>query len=127
MRSALFGLAALIACHAALASASNLSSGNTVVWNGPFGQGFSDVQGIAVDPTGQFVYVADADRVYEYDSNGVFVRQWGGRGSGPGQFDGLTGMTIDPFGDVYVVDAGNGRVQKFDETGKFLTQWSNLG
>ncbi|HLK12009.1 MAG TPA: NHL repeat-containing protein [Candidatus Binatia bacterium] len=117
----------LLACRAAVVPASSLSPNDTVVWTGPFGQGFDDVQGIAVDPTGQLVYVADTYYVYEYDSTGVFVRVWGGPGSGPGQIDHASGITVDPFGDVYVADSGNGRVQHFDENGKFLAAWDIPG
>jgi hypothetical protein len=117
----------LLSCLAAPARASNLSPSNTVLWTGPGGQGFDDAEGIAVDPTGQFVYIADTYYVFEYDSDGVFVRFWGGQGSGPGQFDHATGITVDPFGDVYVADSGNGRVEHFDENGKFLAEWSIPG
>jgi DNA-binding beta-propeller fold protein YncE len=120
-------IAVFLVCQAAIARASNLSSSDTVLWTGPFGQGFDDVEGIAVDPTGQLVYVADTYYIYEYDSSGIFVRMWGGLGTGPGQFDHATGITVDPFGDVYVADSGNGRVQHFDETGKFLAAWSIPG
>ena len=37
----------------------------------------------------------------------------GKSGSGDGQFNGPMGLTVDPSGDVYVVDIGNKRVQVF--------------
>ena len=56
--------------------------------------------------------------------------QKGLTGSGPGQFgesvvDGLTyaapnGVAVDASGDVYVMDLGNRRVQKFDSEGNFI-------
>ncbi len=36
-------------------------------------------------------------------------------------------MATDAGGDVYVVDAGNHRIQKFTGTGTYLTQWGSLG
>ena len=32
-----------------------------------------------------------------------------------------------PDGRVFVLDAGNSRIQSFDENGKYITQWGNLG
>jgi DNA-binding beta-propeller fold protein YncE len=37
------------------------------------------------------------------------------------------GVAVDGEGAVYVVDSNNHRVQKFSETGVYLTQWGGLG
>jgi DNA-binding beta-propeller fold protein YncE len=37
------------------------------------------------------------------------------------------GVAVDTHGDVYVVDTGNSRVQKFDSNGKFLLTWGSHG
>ncbi len=44
----------------------------------------------------------------------VYVLQWGSFGSGDGQFSIHRGVATDAAGDVYVVDLGNHRIQKFD-------------
>jgi hypothetical protein len=91
---------------------------------------------IAVDPnpdpvTGQrgSVYIADGYgnfRVAVFDSNGKFLRQWGSRGNGPGQFGSPTGnggsghphcVVLSNDGLVYTCDRGNNRIQVFDKTG----------
>jgi hypothetical protein len=36
-------------------------------------------------------------------------------------------IRIDDAGTVYVSDRENGRIQRFDLTGKYLGEWSNLG
>ena len=36
-------------------------------------------------------------------------------------------MATDGSGNVYVADAGNSRIQKFDSTGTFLTTWGGFG
>ena len=46
--------------------------------------------------------------------------QFGGGGSGAGQFDDPRGIAVDADGNIFVADYGSGRVQKFDPTGKFL-------
>jgi DNA-binding beta-propeller fold protein YncE len=53
----------------------------------------------------------------------TYLTTWGSRGSGDGQFLNPTGITIDRFGVLYVVDTGNARVQKFNRDGAFLGSW----
>jgi len=48
-----------------------------------------------------------------YDSNGNFITQWGSEGSDAGQFKNPSDVAVDTEGNVYVVDTGNCRVQKF--------------
>lgn len=47
------------------------------------------------------------------------------RGSSP--LDTPTGLGLDPQGNLFVVDAGNSRIQKFDSNGKFLLEWGSHG
>lgn len=42
-----------------------------------------------------------------------FATKWGSQGSGDGQFLNLRGIAVDNSGNVYVVDEGNNRIQKF--------------
>src|SRR5918996_546698 len=55
------------------------------------------------------------------------VTSWGSEGVGEGQFKLPHGVDIDSSGNVYVVDTGNFRVQKFDSNGKFITMWGSKG
>ncbi len=49
---------------------------------------------------------------------------FGGPGSGPGQFDDVRAIGVNPTnGKIYAVNYSGGRVQAFDENGKFITQW----
>jgi sugar lactone lactonase YvrE len=68
--------------------------------------------GIATDAEGS-VYVLDGDWVKKFTANGRFLAKWGGRGSRNGQFNNPTGVTTDAAANVYVIDARNGRIQKF--------------
>jgi DNA-binding beta-propeller fold protein YncE len=43
------------------------------------------------------------------------------------QFSSPNGISVDPAGNVYVVDAGNYRIQKFDSKGIFITKWGTSG
>lgn len=58
---------------------------------------------------------------------GVALVPWGSRGSQPGQFLNPTGSTLDSQGNIYVIDMGNNRIQKFSPSGRFLTQWGAKG
>ncbi len=51
------------------------------------------------------------------------VASWGSQGSGAGQFTNPVGIAVGPTGDVYVADAGNNRIQKFNSNGTYLRQW----
>ena len=54
-----------------------------------------------------------SDTVMVYTLGGQLVRDFGGRGSNPGRFNGLFGICVDDSGAVYVADYCNCRVQVF--------------
>ena len=102
--------------------------------------------GVGIDQSNSDVYVANGgnNRVEKFDALGKFVLTFGGRvdeatagdvcmiasgdpcrvgssGAASGYFKTATGVGIDPTsGDVYVVDSGNHRVQKFGPSGEFI-------
>ena len=59
----------------------------------------------------------------------IFAKQsqtcgdWGGRGTGPGEFNGPAGIAVGPDGSIYVTDLHNHRVQRFGTDGRYLSQW----
>ena len=61
-------------------------------------------------------------RVAKVDKDGNWIKSWGDRGSGPGQFNTPHAITTDAEGNVYVADRGNHRIQVFDNDGNFLRQ-----
>ena len=66
-------------------------------------------------------------RVVEYTPNGDYVRHWGKRGTGDGEFNLVHDVAVDKQGRIYVADRSNERVQVFDADGKFITKWVGLG
>lgn len=54
------------------------------------------------------------DRVQCFTPDGKFLFGLGGSGSDPGQFIHPHGMAFDSHGHLYVADAGNQRIQKFE-------------
>jgi hypothetical protein len=66
-------------------------------------------------------------RVAKFDSDGRFLKFWGSRGSGQGQFDLPLSIATDARGNVYVADRGNRRIQVFDNEGSFQREIANVG
>ena len=61
-------------------------------------------------------------RVAKVDKNGNWVKSWGERGDKPGQFNLPHSIAADAQGNIYVGDRSNGRIQVFDDDGKFLRE-----
>ena len=72
-------------------------------------------RGVAVSPGRIFVADDGGNRVFEFTSSGAYIRQTGGRGSGPGQFNDPTALCVDGDGHVLVTDSFNHRVQKLGD------------
>jgi 6-bladed beta-propeller len=81
---------------------------------------------VAWDSEGN-IYITDGyvnSRVAKYDKNGDWVKSWGSKGTGPGQFRLPHSIAIDRNNNVYVGDRSNHRIQVFDTDGKFLRMFS---
>lgn len=84
---------------------------------------------LAVDSTRQRLYVGDAKAhvVHVFDEQGNKVAAFGKLGSGPGEFNSPTHLTVMPDGSVVVTDALNFRVEAFGPEGQFKYQIGKLG
>ncbi len=73
--------------------------------------------------------VADfaVDTVYILSTGGKKLMTIGETGSREGGFHGPEGLCYDESGDLFVVDSGNHRVQKFNRDGKFILQFGTKG
>ncbi len=65
-------------------------------------------------------------RVMKFSKDGTFIKQWGGHGSAPGQFEMPHALAFDSKGRLFVADRGNNRIQIFDQDGKFLEEWKQF-
>lgn len=93
--------------------------------------------GVAVDPEGN-MWVSDSsnNRVMKYDEQGNQLSYIGAEpdsygyssyGSGNGELYEPRGMVADSYGNVFVVDRSNYRVQKFDPNGNYISQFGSYG
>jgi tripartite motif-containing protein 71 len=60
----------------------------------------------------------------------TFILKWGSFGneySEGGHFHAPSGIAVDSFGNVYVSDTLNCRIQKFSSSGDFITKWGKWG
>jgi len=84
---------------------------------------------VAWDAAGN-IFVADGlgnARVAKFDKDGKFVKSWGKKGTGNGEFANVRSIAVDADGDVYAADGGNKRIQVFDNNGVFKTAFTNVG
>ena len=76
---------------------------------------------------GDFIYVSNTGgySIEKYTSDGTFLKSFdynfGGSKVRPG------GLTADPNGNIYFVDAVKYRVVKMNSDGKTITTWGNVG
>jgi DNA-binding beta-propeller fold protein YncE len=75
------------------------------------------------------LYMADAGnhRVDVFDLSGRFLFDFGGHGTGDGQFNNPEAAKVNSIGEVFVADLKNNRVQVFDKAGKFSRSWGRSG
>jgi hypothetical protein len=84
---------------------------------------------VAWDAAGN-IFVADGlgnARVAKFDKEGKFVKSWGKKGTGNGEFANVRSIAIDSQGNVYTADGGNKRIQVFDNNGVFKTAYTDVG
>jgi PKD repeat protein len=75
--------------------------------------------GSDTDTKNNYITVSPPEEDYE------FVMKWGSYGDG--RLLGPMGVGVDAAGNVYVADANNIRIQKFDSSGTFITKWGSPG
>jgi DNA-binding beta-propeller fold protein YncE len=67
------------------------------------------------------------NRIVKFSADGRYIKEWGGSGSGPGQFLVPHALALDSAGRLFVADRDNNRIQIFDQDGNFLNEWTQFG
>ena len=96
---------------------------------------FHDPGDVVTAPNGD-IFVADGHgtvapdlppdtitRIIKFTSDGKFIKAWGSLGSGKSQFRNPHALAFDSQGRLFVADRVNGRIQIFDQNGKWLTEY----
>ena len=93
---------------------------------------FNSPSDVVVAPNGD-IFVADGHggdtnaRIMKFSSDGKFIKTWGKKGSGPGEFDTPHALAMDSKGRLFVADRNNNRIQIFDQDGKYIEEWKQYG
>lgn len=56
----------------------------------------------------------------EYSSDGRYIRSFGSRGKGPGEYYSPRNMAVDSKGQVYLLDTAWGQIIRYDRDGEYL-------
>ena len=67
------------------------------------------------------------NRVVRFTKDGKFVKEWGRKGSGHGEFSEPHTIAMDSRGRLFVGDRENNRIQIFDQNGTWLEEWRQFG
>jgi sugar lactone lactonase YvrE len=93
---------------------------------------FNAPSDVLMAPNGD-IFVADGHgdntnaRIVKFTREGKFIKEWGRKGSGPGEFDVPHNLAMDSKGRLFVADRSNNRIQVFDQDGKYLFEWKQFG
>lgn len=90
------------------------------------GMPFNRPTKVAEEPGTHNLFISDGygnARVHKFTPQGERILSWGRYGTGPGEFNLVHMVAVDPKGRVYVADRENHRVQIFDSEGNYLSEW----
>ena len=93
---------------------------------------FDQPTDVVTAPNGD-IFVTDShrngknNRVVKFTKDGKFIKEWGKKGSGPGEISEPHTIAMDARGRLFVGDRENNRIQIFDQDGRFLEQWHQFG
>jgi sugar lactone lactonase YvrE len=66
-------------------------------------------------------------RIVKFTKDGTFIKAWGKKGTGPGEFNLPHSIVFDSRGRLLVADRSNKRIQLFDQEGTFIEEWKQFG
>jgi sugar lactone lactonase YvrE len=98
-----------------------------VAGGGTGAEGFFQPNDVVTAANGN-IYVAeghggDNARIVVFDRTGKYLKEFGQKGTGPGEFDQPHGLAFDSKGRLFVADRSNNRIQILDLDGRFIEEW----
>jgi len=93
---------------------------------------FNSPSDVAIAPNGD-IFVSDGHggdsnaRIVKFSSDGKFIKAWGKKGTGPGEFDTPHTLAFDTKGRLFVGDRNNNRIEIFDQDGNYIEEWKQYG
>jgi sugar lactone lactonase YvrE len=93
---------------------------------------FDQPTDVVVSPAGD-IFVTDShrngknNRVVHFRKDGTFVKEWGRKGSAPGEISEPHTIAMDSQGRLFVGDRENNRIQIFSQDGEVLGEWRQFG
>ena len=104
------------------------TSGQAGLWDEAAGvRLFNQPNETALDSLGNLYVVqghgVGEPRVFKFSGEGRFIKQWGARGTGAGEFFAAHSIEVDASDTLYVADRENMRIERFDTEGNFLGEW----
>jgi DNA-binding beta-propeller fold protein YncE len=93
---------------------------------------FDQPTDVAIAANGD-IFVADShrngknNRIVKFTKEGRFIKEWGRKGSGPGEISEPHTIALDSRGRLFVGDRENNRIQIFDQEGRLLDEWRQFG
>ena len=101
-----------------------------VAGDGP--DAFNMPSAVLIAPSGD-IFIGDGHggnsnaRMLKFSKDGHFIKTWGKKGTGPGDFETPHALAMDSRGRLFVGDRGNNRIQIFNQDGTFLEEWKQFG
>jgi sugar lactone lactonase YvrE len=92
---------------------------------------FNQPNAVAFAPNGD-VFIAEGhggeagNRIVKFSKDGKYLKEWGKKGTGPGEFDLPHCLAFDSKGRLLVGDRNNNRIQVFDQEGNFIEQFTQF-
>jgi DNA-binding beta-propeller fold protein YncE len=92
---------------------------------------FNEPNEAVVGPTGDIFVLQGHGKgeslVLKFDKDGNFIKTWGKKGNGPGEFDLPHSLVFDAQGLLYIADRNNARIQVFDADGNYIRESKHPG
>jgi DNA-binding beta-propeller fold protein YncE len=92
---------------------------------------FNMPSAVLVAPNGD-IFIGDGhggtsnNRIVKFDKNGRYLKEWGVKGTGPGEFDIPHTLAMDSRGRLFVGNRNNNRIDIYTQDGRFIDSWSQF-